>query len=540
MIKIISIYLLSLFLLFTIKINAQNGIEWNTCFGSATTIGSHKDACKTPDGGYIMVGLASSADTIFWPYQMGDGDFGVIRIDSVGNLMWKKTIGGDKLDRASCVIKGIRDNRYYIAGVSRSEGSTNYHAPSTNGDAWLVAIDSDGFVQWERCYGGYEGEEFNSLIQLGDSNQIYGIGITGSQNDGDVTGNYYGGGNTGWICKINANTGMLLQQKCYGGTRTDNLFNSTKLNNNSFLVQGNVESNNHDVWNFYGTVGVVGNGWLLNIDTSLNIVWQKTIGSSGGGRINDVIKTQDGGIAVYGETLNIQGDTSCFNFYVGTTTSGQRKSEAFIIKYDSLGNELWQQHYLAPLDPVQIEGRFVQMQDKGFVFSTNISKWNGFAMWPYSYGNVLFRTNSIGDLLSTSRYGNGNGGVILVSNMFTTWDNKLVVVSKGSVACSSFNGVGWSVFQIGHQLSIKDKEEVGSFITVYPNPSTGVFNIEFENTTKINQIIIYSTLGQIVKYISINKTLSNYRIDLKGNTKGLYIIGIETDNGIVFKKMILE
>ena len=530
--------LISIFLLFTINTKAQNGIEWSNCFESPLGIGNQRDACKTPDGGYIMVGVAISSDTAFWPFHMGESDFAVIRTDSVGNIIWKRTYGGEKFELASCVIKGIRDNRYYIGGVSNSEGSTNYHAPSTNGDAWLIAIDSNGFVQWERCYGGYDGEDFNSLVQLGDSNQIYGIGATGSPNNGDVTGNY-NSTTTGWICKINANTGMLLQQKCYGGTGTDVLYNSSKLNNNSFLVQGRIESIDHDVWVHYGNGPVHNNGWLLNIDTALNIVWQKTIGSSGGGWISDVLKTQDGGFAVFGETINIQGDTSSFNFYVGTTNTGLRKSEAFIIKYDSLGNELWQQHYLAPLDPITIEGRFVQMQDKGFVFSTTVSKWNGFALWPYNHGSVLFRTDSVGNLISTSRYGNGNGGSgISIKNLFTTPDNKLVVIS-GSMSYCTYLG-SWSVFQIGHQLSIKDKAEVESLITVYPNPSAGVFNVELEETKDIHQIIVYNSIGQIIKSITINQFIKNYKLNLTENAKGLYFIGIETDSNTVFKKIVLE
>lgn len=528
---------LILCMLFSTNSKAQTGIEWQTCYGSAYGIGTPKDACKTPDGGYIIVGVTQPNDTSgMWPYQMGDGDFGVIRIDSVGNLIWKKTYGGNKLDGAYCVIKGIRSDRYYIAGVSRSEGSTNYHSPSTNGDAWLIAIDSAGTMLWERCYGGYEGETFNSLVQLGDSNIIYGIGLTGSPNNGDVTGNY-NSTVTGWICKINANTGMLIHQKCYGGSRTDQLVNSTKLNNNNILIQAGTESIDHDVWTYYGTN--IGNGWLLNIDTSLNIVWQKTIGSSGGAGILDVIKTQDGGFAVFGSTVNRPGDTSCFNFYVGLLPSGLAKKEIFIIKYDSLGIVQWQQHYGAPLDHTEFEGRFVQMQDKGFVFSTRVSKWNGFALWPYNHGSVLFRTDSAGNLLSTSRYGNGQGGSSLnVINLFTTLENKLVVISMGVPACN-FSG-GWSAFQIGHQLSIKNDDKSELPIKVYPNPSSGVFNIEFDNVENISRIVVYNTLGQIVKTVSTKQATKSYKLDLSGNSKGLYFIGIEVDNTMVFKKVVLE
>jgi hypothetical protein len=521
---------------------AQTGIEWGSCFGAGGYSADEiRDACQTPDGGYILVGAA--IDSAFWsPGYMGVADFGVIRLDSVGNLLWKKTYGGNDLDGAYCVIKGIRPNRYYIAGVSRSEGSSNYHGPSTNGDAWLIAIDSAGFMIWERCYGGYQGEVFYSLVQLGDSNIIYGVGLTGSpSNSGDVSMNY-NQGVSGWICKINANTGMLINEKVYGGTNGESLNNSARLNNTQFLVQGWTNSRDHDVWTHYGNGSTNANGWLLNIDTSLNIVWQKTIGTSGSyDIINDVLKSQDGGFAVFGSTVNRPGDTSSFTFYVDTLPpNGQRKREAFIIKYDSLGNELWQQHYGAPLDAIEFEGRFVQMQDGGFVFSTNVSKWHGFAQWPYSSGSVLFKTDSVGNMLSTSRYGQGVSP-LNTKTLFTTNQNKLVVVSERSPACpASYPVGGWSIFQIGHQLSIEDNSKTESLVKVYPNPSNGVFNIELENTKSIKQITVYNTLGQIVKTVSTKQAIKTYKLDLSGNSKGLYFIGIEVENTMVFKKVVLE
>jgi hypothetical protein len=524
---------------------AQTGIEWKACYGVAAT-GFLNDACETPDGGFIIVGEANPNDTVLWPNHMGGSDYGVIRIDSVGNIIWKKTYGGNKYDVAYSIIKGKRPNRYYIGGRTNSEGSTNYHAPN-NTDAWIVAIDGAGTMLWDRCYGGYNGgEQFNSLVQLGDSNIIYGIGNTGSFNSGDVTGSY-NATLTGWLCKINANTGMLIKQKIYGGTGSDYLIHSTVLNTSSFLVQGYTESRDHDVWVHYGNGPTNSNGWLLNIDTSLNIVWQKTIGTSSHGTINNVIKTQDGGFAVIGWTKNKPGDTSCFNFYVDTTVlaNGEGKDEAFIIKYDSLGSELWQQHYSAPLDPVRVESAFMQMLDGNFVFTTVISQWNSFAPWPYKNGTVFFKTDSAGNFISTSRYGNKTpssiqGIGVQPKRLFTTVDNKLIVVSQFAPYTGQSVNDNWCIWRIGHQLSIEDNIKTEPLIKVYPNPSNGIINIDFENTSGIKRISVYNTLGQLIENIAVNTNLTHYSFNLNANPKGLYFIGIETNNTLLFKKVILE
>jgi hypothetical protein len=111
-----------------------------------------------------------------------------------------------------------------------------------------------------------------------------------------------------------------------------------------------------------------------------------------------------------------------------------------------------------------------------------------------------------------------------------------------SISCSNqYNGDRfWYVIRIGHQLAIEDINQKQLQIKVYPNPSNGVFNIELENTKNIKQITVYNTLGQIVRTVSTKQAIKTYKLDLSGNSKGLYFIGIEVDNTLVFKKVVLE
>ena len=551
--RIIYILIFQFAIISTLDAQTGTGIEWQACYGSSLSE-SLENACKTPDGGYIMVGITPNDTAIgIWTTNFGDADYAVIRIDSVGNVIWAKTYGGDKLDGAYGITKGIRSNRYYIAGKSRSESSTNYHSPSTNGDAWMIAIDDAGTMLWERCYGGYSGDAFGAVVQINDSNVVYGIGITGSDIDeGDVTGVYVDGNEEGWICKINANTGMLIKAKAYGGTGRELLFRAIPRSN-TFIAMGWTASKDHDVWNYYGTYspggGAIPNGWLLNIDTSLNIVWQKSIGSSGRGKIIEIVNTSDGGFAVLGSTLNQTGDTSMFNFSVGTMPNSTiPKREAFIIKYDSLNNQQWQQHYSAPLDKIEVNKGFAQMTDGGYVFSSNVNKWNGFVMWPYNHGTVIFKTDSAGNLISKGRYGNGSGGYITSSNLFSTYNNKLVFIGYTAagpgITCSNlstFNGSGfWHVFQIGHDLGIRQIQKEYSPITVYPNPGNDVFQLKNEDFIKIKSIAIYNSTGQLIKSMVVDKQADNQSFNLSSCPVGLYFIEVNTDNQRYVKKIIKE
>ena len=71
-------------------------------------------------------------------------------------------------------------------------------------------------------------------------------------------------------------------------------------------------------------------------------------------------------------------------------------------------------------------------------------------------------------------------------------------------------------------------------ITLYPNPANKEINIQSDNI--INSIEIFNSLGQKVYQ---EKTKSKERrIDINSLSKGIYIIGANTDKGYIKKKLI--
>lgn len=75
----------------------------------------------------------------------------------------------------------------------------------------------------------------------------------------------------------------------------------------------------------------------------------------------------------------------------------------------------------------------------------------------------------------------------------------------------------------------------GKYVSIYPNPTSGIVNISIEEK-RIQKIIITDILGRI---ISKNPHIQEYMsIDLSDFKKGLYIINIQTDNEIFISKVI--
>ena len=82
-----------------------------------------------------------------------------------------------------------------------------------------------------------------------------------------------------------------------------------------------------------------------------------------------------------------------------------------------------------------------------------------------------------------------------------------------------------------------------SNLDVYPNPSRDVFNISFTSKTVQNlKVRILNVVGEELVNENLEQFVGEYtkQIDLSGNAKGIYFLEIETESGVVNKKLILQ
>src|SRR5215831_8113100 len=116
---------------------------------------------QTSDAGFIIAGLSDSHDGDVTGNH-GDADFWIAKLNSVGKLSWENSYGGTDYDQASSIEQTI-DGGYITAGNSWSTNGdvTGHHGGSDdyNGDYWVVKTDSMGNLQWEKAYGGSDLDE---------------------------------------------------------------------------------------------------------------------------------------------------------------------------------------------------------------------------------------------------------------------------------------------------------------------------------------------------------------------------------------------
>ena len=221
-----------------IKINAQGTKLWSRYYGGLFT-DSLLDLAETDNGDYILVGSSDSNDTDV-SNNLGSYDFWVVKIDALGDLIWDKNYGGTQIDEAFSILKTV-DNHFIIAGNSRSN-DINITKNNGSADIWVIKIDINGKLIWEKNYGGSSFENATKII----SSSSGGFVISGSSRSADLDVSNNKGNKDVWVIKIN-DKGNLEWQKSIGGSELDEANSLLELKNGALMLAGESWSENSDI-----------------------------------------------------------------------------------------------------------------------------------------------------------------------------------------------------------------------------------------------------------------------------------------------------
>jgi Secretion system C-terminal sorting domain len=296
--KILFIYFVSYII--TIPISAQPSIEWQKSLGGS---GVDKAASiqQTSDGGYIIAGMANSNDGDITGNH-GAGDFWIVKLSNSGSIEWQESIGGSKGENAN-IIQQTNDGGYIVAGDSYSNDGD---VSSNNGksDYWVVKLSKFGAITWQKSLGGSSFEWLQSVLQTVDGGYIV-AGITKS-NDGDVSGNH--GNEDVWIVKLN-NNGVIEWQKCYGGKGNDKAFSIQSTKDGGYIIGGGSNSKDGDVTGHHGNNSFL-DYWVIKLTSQGAITWQKSLGGTLDDLAFSIQQTTDGGFIVAGNSKSNDSDVS--------------------------------------------------------------------------------------------------------------------------------------------------------------------------------------------------------------------------------------
>ncbi len=235
-----------------VKLTSTGAITWQKSLGGTGTEGAYF-VRQTADGGYIVAGGTSSTNGDVTGAH-GGGDCWIVKLDTAGNLVWQKALGGTASDEAYSV-KSTPDGGYIVTGYINS---TNGDVTGNHGgtDAWVVKLDATGNITWQKALGGTANDIGFNVNLTTDGNYI----ITGyaASTNGDVTGNL--GSNDAWVMKVSA-YGDLIWEKTLGGTGDDQGQGIQEVADGGYIVLGRSSSNNGDVTGNHGSTDF----WLAKL-----------------------------------------------------------------------------------------------------------------------------------------------------------------------------------------------------------------------------------------------------------------------------------
>ncbi len=203
--------------IYLIKLDEAGNIEWQRYLGGKKDDKGH-DVCQTSDGGYLVVGWTKS-------WGAGSGDLYIIKTDEMGKELWHKAFGGKKNDGPADfgVIQKTPNGGYLLAGWTWSYGKAL--------DMWLVRLNRFGNLMRSKTIGGEGTDWARSITACSDGNFII-VGKTTSfgAGKGDI-----------YVVKVDVD-GNVIWERNFGGTGMDWANYVLEVPGGGFLVVGGTRS----------------------------------------------------------------------------------------------------------------------------------------------------------------------------------------------------------------------------------------------------------------------------------------------------------
>ena len=495
---------------------------------------------QTSDGGYLIAGYTHSGNFNY--------DALLIKTDSLGYTQWTKTYGSSNYYISCGIPFQTMDGGYLIRVVCLSKAITSYSHDL------VMKTDSLGNPQWTKF-----GITYINVWQTNDSGYVF-------------HGGSFGVG--GSILRTDKNLNVLWQK----GFLNFRDANSRRTSDKGFIFIGSTSA--------YASGGSTDDDiYLIKTDSLGNMLWNMVFGGSNGTDIGvDVDQTADGGYIIAGTT---------FSFGIGNPYN------IIVIKTDSDGNMQWSHTYGGTKGemPTSIRANVVtgigdymltaltggiEVTQNGT--RTILIRLNGAGtpLWSKMYGSMstnpwlndegwnVDETKDGGFLFSGETWSMGAGqsdmwlvktdasgavaGCEVVTNPLITNPNVIVGIGGGDTSITpvvTSDSLIYIVPSLPHidsiictsgPVGVEEAESNDNEIIIYPNPTSGVFNVQVSGyaNVQMNSIEVYNVLGEkIVAVAGGSGSNSQMQIDISNHPEGIYFVRVQTAEGMMSKKMVV-
>lgn len=414
-----------------------------------------------------------------------DYDIHILKLDTNGNFLWAKQIGGERNDFGKGIVTD-NDGNVYITGFFRETvdfdpGSGVFNLTEVGkSDIFLLKLDTNGDFLWVKQIAGPESEFGNDLATDANGN-IYMTGTFKDTTDFDPSEATFELTSTGnedvFVLKMNENGNLIWVKQIGSVGPMDALGISVDANGNVYTIgtfMGTVDLNPGAGSRNLATLGGF-DVFVQKLDTNGNYLWGHSMGGPGDDFGYSITNDGNGNAYIIGHFFKNASFGSGADL-INLTAIGEL--DVFIQKFDANGNFGWLKQIGGTLNEY---GYSITADDSGVLYST-------------------------GTFSGTTDFNLGGSDGSLTSNgNFDAFILKLSVETMG-IEDSLFSNA----------------------VVAYPNPTTGDISVAFKSMQEMISVRLLSITGQVL----LDKKFYNrekFSVELH-QPSGVYILEVVDNN----------
>ncbi len=528
------------------KLDATGNSEWSTVLGGSAWE-ARNAVRQTSDGGYLVLATTASTDGNVTGMH-GGLDLWVVKLDATGTMQWQRCLGGTGNesihyvdDSWTGILELTDDGGSLIAGTTTSTDGdvTGWHPGYSQGtelnDLWVVKLDANGSIQWQRTLGGSGHELLAQMVLTSDGGSLL-VGNTDSA-DGDVVGWHSGQSVTGanddlWVVKLSA-TGAMEWQRTLGGSDGEFAQGVLETPDGGFLTTARTLSMDGDLIN--NTSGLM--WWVVKLEQSGTVEWTRTLGGLYGNSGLDVVLPSNGGYLLGGGLLGPGADAPCYH-----GTAQDAMEDAWVVKLSPSGALEWQRCLGGTgLDEYGWPGgAFASTNDGGCVIAALSHSSDGDVTDNHGNGDAwLAKVTAQGELLWQRAL--GGSGLDDPSSILVTSDGGFLLAgittsSNGDVSGQHGGSDTWLLKLEGDGSGVYEVQ--GSDFTLSPVPATELITLTTSRQVQHARASLIDALGQVVMIRMLSGTV--HRIDVGDLSRGVYMLTLQAAGASSSRRLVLE
>ena len=482
----------------------------------------------------------------------GSSDVFVQKLDSNGNFIWAVTFGGDSFEYNYGVTTDTNENIYVTGAFQQTVDFGNGSDIITSQgelDVFIIKLNSNGDLLWVKTLGG-SGTEISEEVKIDGAGNIYITGAYEETVDFDPGAGIQEFTSLGrsdiFILKLDVD-GNYIWAKCFGGI-LDDYANALTIDSSENIVTTGYFSQNVDFDPSSEEFIISSNNtdvFIQKLNPAGNFIWAKGNSSSAISQGESIITDNTGNIYIAGAF----DDSLYFGSENGNPTAVSNGStDSFILKLNELGDFRWLKSIggsegdftnditLDSNNNVIATGVFTGAVDFDPGSNSHIINSNG------SQDMFIQILDATGSFINAHGIGASSfdyGEAITVDNedniyLATSFSETVDIDPSSDTYPLTSNGfIDFSIAKFSPISLGINENSFQTYLITYPNPTSGNLTIAFGEYHENINVSIYNSLGQhILKKTEYQTNKLELNIDAPA---GVYFCEIETDQKSLIK-----